>query len=248
MQARIQPPLPLGFLLGCAMLFAMAVAGTVHACRTMPVMWLPMPCCPWIVSAGMFLLVWSAMMMAMMLPSALPMLLNVRSASVGKFGMVAAHAAAGYFFVWVFIGAIVYVYGTAYVLEATHLAWLSRLTPVLSGIALIFAGLMQFSSLKMSALRRCRAAGCDGLLHVGILGGWRYGLRQGMACGICCAAPMLALLVLGMMNLAAMIVITAVITAEKLLPHPEQIARGFGAVAILAGMGMVIRALLLQGI
>jgi predicted metal-binding membrane protein len=69
-----------------------------------------------------------------------------------------------------------------------------------------------------------------------------------MACGICCTAPMLALLVLGMMNLAAMIVIAAVITVEKLLPHPERTARVFGFIAALAGMGMVALALLLQGI
>ena len=180
-----------------------------------------------------------------MLPSALPMLLSVWSAANKKFGMVAAFTAAGYFCVWVFIGAIVYVYGTAYAVEAARLAWLSQLTPMLSGIALIFAGVVQFSAWKMSALRRCRARGCDSLLNAGVIGGWRYGLRQGMACGICCAAPMIALLVLGMMNLVAMIVIAAVIAAEKLLPHPERTARGFGVVAILAGMGMVVRAALL---
>ena len=251
MQARAkQPvqPLPLGFLLGCAMVFAMAVAGTVHFSRTMSAMWSPMPCCSWIVSAGMFLLVWSVMMVAMMLPSVLPMLLNVRGVSGGKFRMVAVFAAAGYFFVWIFIGAIVYVYGTAYALEAVRLTWLRQLTPVLAGIALIVAGIVQFSSWKMTALRRCRSKGGDDLLNAGVIGGWRYGVRHGMACGICCAAPMLALLVLGMMNLKAMILITVVVTAEKLLPHPERTARVFGVVAILAGIGMIVRAALLQGI
>jgi predicted metal-binding membrane protein len=69
-----------------------------------------------------------------------------------------------------------------------------------------------------------------------------------MACGICCAAPMLVLLVLGMMNLAVMIVIAAVIAAEKLLPHPERTARVFGVMAILAGIEIVARTLLLQGV
>ncbi len=263
MQARAkQPlrPLPLGFLSGCATVFAMAVAGTVHFCRTMSggttipgdwtmsMMWAPMPCCPWIVSAAMFLLAWLVMMVAMMLPSALPMLLNVRGTVCGKFGMVASFAAAGYFFVWTFIGAIIYVYGLAYAHEVVRLDWLSRLTPTLSGTMLIIAGVMQFSSWKMSALRRCRATGCGNLLNAGVIGGWSYGLQQGMTCGICCAAPMLVLLMLGVMNPVVMILIAAVIAAEKLLPHPERTARVFGVVAVLAGMGMVIRALLLQGI
>ena len=261
MQARAkQPlqPLPLGFLLGCAIVFVMAVAGTVHFCRTMSggtampggwtmsMMWSPMPCCSWIVSAAMFLLVWLVMMVAMMLPSALPMLLNVRSVVGGKFGVVASFAAAGYFFIWTFIGTIIYVYGLAYAHEVMRLDWLSRLTPTLSGTMLIVAGMMQFSPWKMSALRRCRAAGCDSLLNAGVIGGWRYGLRQGMACGICCAAPMLVLLVLGVMNSVVMILIAVVIATEKLLPHPERTARVFGVVAVLAGMGIVIRTLLLH--
>ena len=65
-----------------------------------------------------------------------------------------------------------------------------------------------------------------------------------MACGMCCAAPMLALLVLGMMNPIAMILITLVIAAEKLLPYPQRSARAFGVVAILAGLMIVFRALL----
>jgi predicted metal-binding membrane protein len=68
----------------------------------------------------------------------------------------------------------------------------------------------------------------------------RYGFKQGMFCCICCTAPMLALLVLGMMNLAAMIAITAVITTEKLLPYPERTARIFGFIALLAGTFMLV--------
>jgi predicted metal-binding membrane protein len=244
MQARAkQPlqPLPLGFLLGCAIVFVMAVAGTVHACRTMLMMWSPMPCCPWIVSAGIFLLVWLVMMVAMMLPSVLPMLLNVRGAANGKFVVKALFAAVGYFFVWMFIGAIVYVYGLAYAHEAMRMDWLSRRTPMFSGIVLLVAGAIQFSQWKMFALRRCRAKGC---INAGVVGGWIFGLKQGMACGICCAPPMLALLVLGIMNPIAMVFITIIITMEKLLPHPERIARVFGVVVILAGLAIVFRALL----
>ncbi len=99
-----------------------------------------------------------------------------------------------------------------------------------------------------AALRRCRSKGGNDLLQAGVFGGWRYGLRQGMACGICCAAPMLALLVLGMMNLTVMILVTVVVTAEKLLPHPERTACVFGFTTVVWGIGVVAQALFLQGI
>ena len=64
-----------------------------------------------------------------------------------------------------------------------------------------------------------------------------------MACCLCCTAPMLALLVLGAMNPTAMISIAAVIAAEKLLPWPEKLVRIFGAVAVLAGVGLIAKSL-----
>lgn len=210
---------------------------------TMSMMWMPMPGYTWIGSAAMFLLAWLVMMVAMMLPSALPMLLNIRRPSTRNFEALALFAALGYFFVWTIIGALVYTLGVTYALEAMHLDWLSRLTPALSGVMLIVAGIIQFTPWKIAALRRCRAPDCGTLLDgTTPHRGWRYGFRQGMSCAICCTPPMLALLVLGAMNLAAMLMIAAVIAAEKLLPRPELIARIFGVVALIIGTTIFIGA------
>jgi predicted metal-binding membrane protein len=120
--------------------------------------------------------------------------------------------------------------------------WLSRLTPALSGTVLVIAGIIQFSPWKMSALQRCRAPDCGTpFMSSALNGSWRYGIKQGAACGICCAAPMLALLVLGVMNLTMMIIITLVITVEKLLPRPERTTRLFGVIALLTGLGIFVR-------
>ena len=246
---------PVGFIAVCAFVFIASVAATVHFCRsmsggmnmpggwTMAMMWMPMPGCGWSASAAMFLLSWLTMMVAMMLPSALPMLLNLRhSFSGGRFEAPAAFAAAGYFFVWTLIGVLVYALGVAFAMAAMRLEWLSRLTPALSGAALIIAGINQFTPWKMSALRQCRAPDCGTLSTVGAMtGGWRYGFKQGIVCAICCAAPMLALLVLGAMDLAVMAVIAVVIAVEKLLPRPELAARLFGALALLLGLGILVR-------
>jgi predicted metal-binding membrane protein len=247
-QKQLAPP---EFLLAYAVVFAIAVVGTIHFCRsmvggmdmpggwTMSMMWMPMPGCTWSQSAAIFLLAWLVMMVAMMLPSALPMLLNLRRPlnQNGNFAALAM-AASGYFFVWMFIGGVVYAIGVAFALAAMRLDWLSRLTPALSGMMLIVCGIIQFTPWKMSALRRCRAPDC-GALQYG--SGWHYGFKQGMFCCICCTAPMFALLVLGAMNLAVMTIIAAVITTEKLLPYPEQTVRIFGIIALLTGTFMLLK-------
>jgi predicted metal-binding membrane protein len=209
----------------------------------MSMMWMPMPGYTWAGSAAMFLLMWLAMMVAMMMPSALPMLLNIRQPSIRNFEAIAFFAASGYFFVWMMIGAIVYALGVAYAMATMQMDWLSRATPALTGVMLIICGMIQFTPWKMSALRQCRVPDCGTLSDGGALRrGWRYGFRQGMACCLCCAAPMLALLVLGAMNLTVMFVIAAVIAAEKLLSWPEKLARIFGIVALLAGISLFVRA------
>lgn len=257
MELRTQR-LPLGFLFTCAAVFALATAGTIHFCRsmsggmdmpggwTMSMMWMPMPGCGWSASTAMFLLSWFTMMVAMMLPSALPMLLNLHRSSAGtenhNFETRALFAATGYFFVWTLIGVAVYALGVAFAVGTMRLEWLSRLKPALSGAALVIAGINQFAPWKMAALRQCRAPDC-GTLSIGgaLTNGWLYGLKQGIACGICCAGPMLALLVLGAMNLAVMTVVAVVIAVEKLLPRPELSARFFGALALVLGLGILLR-------
>ncbi len=62
-----------------------------------------------------------------------------------------------------------------------------------------------------------------------------------MSCFVCCAAPMLALLVLGAMNLAVMALIAAVIAVEKLMPKPEPVVRILGVALAITGTVMVLR-------
>ena len=71
---------------------------------------------------------------------------------------------------------------------------------------------------------------------------WRHGLRLGLQCTCCCAGLTLILLVIGVMDLRAMAVVTAAITAERLAPAGEQVARGIGAAAIGMGLFLVARA------
>jgi len=187
------------------------------------------------------------MMIAMMLPSALPMLLNFRRALIGKrhesTGAPVTLAASGYFLVWSLIGAVVYPLGVGLALAAMRLEWVSRTVPAVSGVALIAAGAMQFTRWKLSGLRQCRnPSGCATPQNSDALRmGWRYGLRQGLSCFVCCAAPMLALLVLGAMNLTVMVLITAVIALEKLISKPEPVVRILGVALAVIGAIFIVR-------
>ena len=71
---------------------------------------------------------------------------------------------------------------------------------------------------------------------------WRHGLRLGLHCSYCCAGLTAILLVIGVMDLRAMAVVTAAITAERLAPEAERIARAMGAVVVGAGLFLIAQA------
>jgi predicted metal-binding membrane protein len=71
---------------------------------------------------------------------------------------------------------------------------------------------------------------------------WRHGLRLGLRCVLSCAPLIVLLFVFGMMTLWAMVLVTAAITLERLLPDGIRAARVIGASTIIAGLVMVGRA------
>jgi len=71
---------------------------------------------------------------------------------------------------------------------------------------------------------------------------WRHGLRIGLQCITCCIGVTASLLVVGVMDLRAMAVVAAAITAERLAPAGERVARTTGAVAVGAGLYLIARA------
>jgi predicted metal-binding membrane protein len=110
-------------------------------------------------------------------------------------------------------------------------------------VTLIAAGAFQLSSLKQVCLRACRSP--LGFL----LGHWRAGRRGSLALGWahavyclgCCWALMLVLVSAGAMGLPWVLLITAVVAAEKLLPGGEWIARIAGGALVLLGVAVALR-------
>ncbi len=240
-----------------ALVFAVSLAATIYFCRTMSggmemhgnwtmsMMWMKMPEHTWPVSFGIFLLMWLAMMVAMMLPSAVPMLQNFREplAAEGNIhaGIATALVACGYFIVWIAFGIVVYLIGVSYAFAAMRWQQISSVAPILAGALLIVAGVFQLTRWKMAALYHCRDPHC-GMIekHNQAWAAWIHGLQQGVFCGICCAGLMLALVALGAMNPFVMLIVAAAIAAEKLLPKPKPVVHITGILIIVAGIILVL--------
>jgi Predicted metal-binding integral membrane protein len=182
---------------------------------------------------------WSFMMMAMMLPSAAPMILTFAGLNRKnriKFSTISFTAA--YLVIWIiFSGGAVFIH---WLLQHTEFisAKMVSSSILLSGILLITVGVLQFSPLKKSCLKHCRSP--IGFLMTdwrkGVKGAWIMGFRHGWYCLGCCYALMLLLFVGGVMNLAWVAALTLAVAIEKMLPHGERISQFLGAGLILAGV------------
>jgi predicted metal-binding membrane protein len=209
---------------------------------------MPMEAPGW--SIGHFLLMlamWSAMMAAMMLPSAVPMLLFYDSIAQKRSGPavgLTALFALGYLIVWFCfsVGAVV----LQYVLDrASLLSPLMQATrTVLAGAILITAGLYQWTPLKQACLRRCRSP-LDFVLtqwRSGNGGALSMGLRHGAFCLGCCWMLMLLLFVGGVMNFTWIAGIALFVLAEKLSPAGHWIGKAVG-LALIGWGGLVLASL-----
>ena len=98
------------------------------------------------------------------------------------------------------------------------------------------AGIFQFTRLKDICLQHCRSP-LSALAHYTAFRGpaidLRVGFHHGLYCGGCCWGLMLVLIVVGVMNIAIMAALTAVILLEKLSPRGPLLARIVGLVMLV---------------
>ena len=187
-------------------------------------------------SAASFIGMWIVMMVPMMLPSLVPMLWRYREA-VGSMGtarlnVLTALVGVGYFSVWTVVGVAVFPFTGALAAIEEYPA-LARAVPIAVGLAVLIAGVVQFTAWKARHLSCCRDAGVVGQPFRGdVRTAWQHGVRLARLCAPCCANLMVILLAVGMMDLRAMAAVTAAITAERLAPAGGRVARAIGFVAV----------------
>ena len=191
---------------------------------------------------GAFLLMWIVMMAAMMFPAVAPVVILwsrgiLLNRSKQRCAWRIVLFVGGYLMAWSAIGLIAYfafdVFGRA-LYRFPHLA------NYFGAAVFAVAGIFQFTPLKDVCLQHCRSP-LSALAHYTALRGravdLRTGLHHGLYCAGCCWGLMLILLVVGVMNIAMMAALSAVILLEKLSRHGPVLARVAGVMLlVLAGV------------
>ncbi|RWE30249.1 DUF2182 domain-containing protein [Mesorhizobium sp.] len=198
-------------------------------------------------TAPVFLAVWIIMMVAMMFPTAAPMILMFHRVQTGKMGrgetFVSTWAfVAGYMLVWGATGALAFAGAVAGELLAAQAGMSAATAARIGGVLVIVAGAYQLSPLKDLCLAKCRTP-LGFILTSWRDGHWgavRMGLTHGLYCLGCCWLLFVALFPLGMMHIAAMAVVTLLVFAEKTLPAGGRIAKVSGIALLLYGATVLV--------
>ena len=186
-----------------------------------------------------FLLQWTTMMAAMMLPGVLPvarryarMVRNHRVLGLAAFG-------GGYLTVWAAAGVPGWLFGRA-LTQLAH-AGGGALTASAATIS-AGCGLYQFSSAKPHCLGRCRTPVSLLLRYASWTGRLRHlrvGLHHGLYCVACCWPLFLMLLLLAPASVWAMVAVVVAVVAEKWAPRGDLVSRGVGITFLAAAVVIV---------
>jgi predicted metal-binding membrane protein len=186
---------------------------------------------------------WAVMMAAMMLPSALPMIVTFVQLSERGGARARGHGfVAAYLLVW--FGFSVAAVAAQWALQAME--WIDPMivstSAALNALLLLVAGVYQFSPLKRICLAKCRTpmGFLLGEWREGTRGGFVMGLRHGLFCVGCCWALMALLFVGGVMNLAWIAALTLLVLAEKLVPGGRWVARSAGVAMLVWGAATIL--------
>jgi predicted metal-binding membrane protein len=235
---RVVVSAALAVLVAAAWLYLLHLASEMSemAMPDMPGMAMAMPAMhPWSwVEVGALVVMWSVMMVAMMTPSAAPMILmfatiHRRRAAEGRPAVPTAIFVLGYLVVWT-----AFSVAAALAQAGLHAAAL-----------LVAAGLFQWTPLKRACLATCRSpmSFLMSSWREGRGGAFLMGVRHGLYCLGCCWALMALLFVAGVMNLLWVAALAVIVLVEKVVPAGDLVGRIAGVAMIAAGVLLVVRAL-----
>jgi predicted metal-binding membrane protein len=192
-------------------------------------------------------LMWSGMMVAMMIPSAAPMILvfaavNRRRRENNRPFVPTAVFLSGYVLVWTLFSAAAAL--AQWALHATALLSprMGGTSPVLGGAILVGAGAFQWTSWKKACLTHCRSplAFVTADWREGTRGALWMGLKHGALCAGCCWLLMALLFVAGVMNMWWVAILSLLVLLEKTLPKGLWIGRLAGLALIAWGLWVVL--------
>jgi len=192
--------------------------------------------------ASLFAAGWVLMIVAMMLPSSLPLVLTFGALVRRRRrpGMLVALVLAGYLAVWGAFGLAAWVLDRGIHAAVDSLPWLAAHPQLILGATLLAAGLWQFSPLRDKCLDECRSP-------LGfVLNRWRgvseraeafaMGIAHGAFCIGCCWSLMLVMFGVGLANVTAMLALGGITAVEKNLPAGRRLTRPLGLLLVLAAI------------
>lgn len=188
-------------------------------------------------------LMWAVMMVAMMLPSASPMILTYAKLAGPREGASFVWTwafAAGYLAVWTAFSVVATVAQMA-LARASILSNAMMVAPWVGAAILAAAGIYQFTPWKSACLRHCQSPMSFFMTRWrdGSAGAFRMGLQHGTSCVGCCWMLMALLFVAGVMNLAWVAAITIFVLIEKLVPYPRAVAYTAGCLLVASSVVVI---------
>ena len=206
------------------------MSGEMHVPRT--AVWAPF-------DAWLVFVMWAVMMVAMMVPSASPVViafatLQRRQNTSARVWTTVGAFLSGYLLVWTAFSGLATLAQWGLQRAALLTPTGASATPWLAGVFMVAAGAFQWTELKTSCLRHCRSPFAFFLasLRDGVGGAIRMGIEHGVVCVGCCWALMLLMFVAGVMNVYWLAGLALFVLVEKVAPGGERFGRW-------AGLGLI---------
>jgi predicted metal-binding membrane protein len=194
------------------------------------------------VEAALFAVGWVLMIVAMMLPSSIPLVVTFAALvrRRPRSGRLVGLLLLGYLLVWGAFGLAAWIADRGIHAAVDALPWLAEHPQLIIATTLAIAGLWQFSPLRDRCLDECRSP-------LGfIVNRWRgasarsealrMGIAHGAFCVGCCWSLMLVIFGVGLASASAMLVLGAITAIEKNLPWGSRLTHPLGIVLILAAV------------
>lgn len=190
-------------------------------------------------------LMWAIMMVAMMIPSAAPMILTFATVSRKRREqqrpfVSTAMFVLGYLTVWTGFSAAVAVAQWGLHSKALLSPMMVSTSPLLGGALLVVAGIFQWTPLKHACLSHCQSPLSFMMTNwrEGRSGALAMGIQHGAYCTGCCWVLMTLLFVAGVMNIWWIAVISILVLVEKIAPRGYMVGRVAGV--LLVGWGVML--------
>jgi predicted metal-binding membrane protein len=189
---------------------------------------------------GWFVGVWVVMMAAMMLPSVAPTVALYSRMTQSRAPVAPLVFTAGYLLTWTAAGLLAFgISAVGRSAAGDRLSW-NGAGRWVAGAILVTAAVYELTPLKDVCLGKCRSplGYLVGSWRDGYVGALQMGARHGLWCLGCCWALMAALFALGVMSIAWMAFVSALIAAEKMLPWRR--VSTYGTAALLLVLGVLL--------